>query len=428
MAKIKPFLRDGVYYFRKRVPRRYSSVEARTIINQCLWTDSLDIADRKAPEVWSRMIDGWEAKLRGETSDAEERMEAAMDLARTRGYRYVRADEVARLPIDEVLKRVESIKRPNGTIDKKEADAALGLVAPPEITPNRAFELFYEVAADKLVGKSQDQLRRHRNPRIKATKEFIEVCGDKPLGEITTSDMFDLRNALMERVLRQEIAADTANKSMTYLNAMWREVARAKGIKLQYENDGLMLRSNAKKKTRPPFSDKWITERLLAPGALDGLNTDARMILLGMINTGYRPSEGAGLDESTIVLEAKTPHIIIKPEPWRSLKNVHSERTIPLTGISLEAFREAKQGFPRYRENSATLSATVNKFLEENGLLETPNHVMYSLRHSFEDRMLRAKIDERIRRDMLGHTLNRERYGDGGGIDYIATLLKNFAL
>ncbi|WP_253732746.1 tyrosine-type recombinase/integrase [Thioclava sp. JE_KL1] len=249
-----------------------------------------------------------------------------------------------------------------------------------------------------------------------------------PLGEITTGDLFELRSKLMERVLTKEIAADTANKSMTYLNAMWVEVARAKGIKLQYDKSGTRLRSTTKPNTRPPFSDKWITERLLAPGALDGLNTDARLILLGMINTGYRPSEGAGLDENTIVLEAKTPHIIIRPEPWRALKNFHSERTIPLTGISLEAFCEAKQGFPRYRENSATLSATVNKFLEENGLLETPKHVMYSLRHSFEDRMLRAGIDERIRRDMMGHSLDRERYCDGGGIDFIATLLTQITI
>lgn len=70
MAKTKPFLRDRVYYFRKRVPRRYASVETRSIINQCLWTDSLEIAERKAPEVWGRMIDAWESKLRGDTEDA----------------------------------------------------------------------------------------------------------------------------------------------------------------------------------------------------------------------------------------------------------------------------------------------------------------------------------------------------------------------
>ncbi len=428
MTQLKPFLRDGVYYIRKRVPRRYQAVEDRAILNLCLWTDSLDIANRKAPEVWGRMLDGWEAKLRGDTGDAEERMHAARDLARTRGYRYLRAGDVARLPLDQLLERVAHVRRKSGSIDRQEADATLGLAPAPGITPGRACELFYQIAADKLIGKSADQLRRHRNPRLKATREFIRLCGDKPLGEITAGDMFAFRGWLMERVLRREISADSANKGLIHLNAMWREVARAKGIRLQYDLEGVKLRQSARKATRPPFSPEWICGHLLAPGALDGLNTDARLLLLGMVNTGYRPSEGAGLVPETIVLDANIPHIFIRSEPWRSLKTAHSERKIPLTGVSLEAFREARQGFPRYRENSATLSATVNKFLTGNGLLETPAHSMYSLRHSFEDRMLRAGIDERIRRDMLGHALNRERYGDGGGLEHIARRLEPIAL
>jgi len=42
------------------------------------------------------------------------------------------------------------------------------------------------------------------------------------------------------------------------------------------------------KLTRPPFSEDWIRTRLLATGALDGLNGQARALLLGMINTGLR--------------------------------------------------------------------------------------------------------------------------------------------
>lgn len=38
---------------------------------------------------------------------------------------------------------------------------------------------------------------------------------------------------------------------------------------------------------------------------------------------------------------------------------------------------------------------------------------MYSLRHSFEDRMIAAGVDDRIRRDLFGHRLDRERYGKG---------------
>ena len=136
-----------------------------------------------------------------------------------------------------------------------------------------------------------------------------------------------------------------------------------------------------------------------------------------MINTGYRPSEGAGLTSAQIKLDHAVPHISIEPV-GRQLKSQYSKRKIPLLGVSLEAFKQFPDGFPRYH-NSASLSNTVNKFLRENGLLETPDHSMYSLRHSFEDRLLAAGVDERLRVDIFGHRLNRERYGAGASLEHV---------
>jgi integrase len=69
----------------------------------------------------------------------------------------------------------------------------------------------------------------------------------------------------------------------------------------------------------------------------------------------------------------------------------------------------------------------VNKFLRANGLMESKKHVMYSLRHSFEDRLLRAGVDERVRRDLMGHGLDRERYGQGGGLSFKAEMVQRIA-
>ncbi len=59
--------------------------------------------------------------------------------------------------------------------------------------------------------------------------------------------------------------------------------------------------------------------------------------------------------------------------------------------------------------------------------MESEDHVMYSLRHSFEDRLLRAGVDERVRRDPMGHGLNRERYGLGGGLAFKAEMVQRVA-
>lgn len=429
MAKVSPFLRGQVYYIRKFVPKRYASVDPRGVIHVSLATDSLEVARRKAPEVWAQMIEAWEAKLDGHNADGETRMRAARNLAQRRGYRYLDAPDVARLPLEEVLKRIESAVDRRGRLDMKEADAALGLVPAPSVTIAEAVDEFYKVAGDRVFGKNGDQMRRHRAPRMKATRNWIAVVGDKGLSEVTTDDWFRFRAALLAEVAAGSILAASANKDITYLNAMWRAIARSKQIPLAYSIEGVALKSpNAKKRTRAPFSDAWIKEKLLAPGALDGLNIEARTILLVMVNTGARPSEIAGLLAEEIRLDGKVPHILIQPNSNRTLKNEHSERYIPLTGISLDAFRKMKTGFPRYASNSATLSATVNKFLTENGLLETPSHSLYGLRHSFEDRMLAGGVDERIRRDLMGHGLKREKYGRGGDMEFIHDLMLPLAL
>lgn len=69
----------------------------------------------------------------------------------------------------------------------------------------------------------------------------------------------------------------------------------------------------------------------------------------------------------------------------------------------------------------------VNKYLRENGLLETPKHSLNGLRHSFEDRLLASRVDECIRRDLFGHALNRERYGAGASLSHLRDVIQPVA-
>ena len=133
------------------------------------------------------------------------------------------------------------------------------------------------------------------------------------------------------------------------------------------------------------------------------------------------------LTSDCIKLDSAVPHISIEPI-GRQLKSINARRAIPLAGVSLDALRSLPDGFPRYRGSSASLSATVNKFLRENALTETPEHTLYSLRHSFEDRLLAAGVDERIRRDLLGHALKRERYGAGATLEHMLKVVSKVAL
>ena len=85
------------------------------------------------------------------------------------------------------------------------------------------------------------------------------------------------------------------------------------------------------------------------------LDDEPRWLLALISDTGLRLSEAVGLAISDIKLHTPTPHIIIQPHQWRSLKTKGSERCIPLVGASLWASRKILDNsndsifaFPRY--------------------------------------------------------------------------------
>ncbi|WP_257891646.1 integrase [Gymnodinialimonas phycosphaerae] len=370
------------------------------------------------------MIEAWEARLAGNSADAEVCYEAARDLARVRGFQYLDVGAVAKLPVEDVVERVEAIPALVDQPDPIDGATLLGTTPQPCMTVTKTLDLYWTLAHEKTFGKSEDQLCRWEAPRKKAIKNFVAIIGDKDIANITRDDMLDFRQHWLDRIEAGEVTANSANKDLIHLGDVLKTENTMKRLGLDLPLGELSFKQG-EARTRPPFSEDWIRIRLLVPGALNGLNDQARGIFLGMINTCYRPSEGAALSTDTIRLDCEVPHISIEAD-GRQLKSHFARRVIPLTGVSLEAFKNFPDGFPRYR-NSASLSVVVNKFLRTNGLLETPRHSFYSLRHSFEDRMLASGIDDRIRRDLFGHRLDRERYGKGASLEHVADLVGRIA-
>ena len=82
---------------------------------------------------------------------------------------------------------------------------------------------------------------------------------------------------------------------------------------------------------------------------------------------------------------------------------------MPLVGAALAALKKRPEGFPRYLDNSSTFSATANKFLLENGLRPTEDHTVYSLRHSFKDRLIAAEAQDSLIDSLMGHDTNKPK-------------------
>lgn len=420
-----PLLRGKTYHLKLRVPARFRAYDERKFVWVSLRTDSFREAQRRMIIERDRLIAEWEARRAGRSDHAEKRHQAARDLAEAKGFRFIPMDQVAQLPIEEVLSRIEAIRMHGGKPDMFDAAALLGKTAAPEIKVSRALEIYFEITEDRLLGKSTDQVRRWENPRKKAVANFIAVNGDIAIHQITGDSMQDFKDWWVKRIRAEGLSSTSANKDLVHLGDILKTVNTQKRLKLDLPVRGYALPISVAQQGAA-FSEKWIKDKIIKNPALMKLNQEARGILLGMVNTGYRPSEGAGLSGPQIRLDTTVPHISIEPN-GRQLKTQNSERVIPLAGVSLEAFKENPNGFPRYFDK-AGLSATVNKFMRENEMMETEEHTVYGLRHSFEDRMLDRDVDERIRRDLMGHALNRERYGKGASLEKLLEIVTSVAL
>jgi len=293
---------------------------------------------------------------------------------------------------------------------------------------------YIELTATKHIRKSERQKHLWKLPRTRAVANFEVAVPERKLSginEITRADALKFRKWWATRVNSGETRAETANKDFGHLSQLFHEWCELKGH-TEFNNPFAKMRFDKSVDplvSRPAFSREWVSEKLLAKNAFEGLNFEAADVLLAMVNTGLRPSEILSCPLEDFCLSEEIPFIRVAPN-GRELKQRHTAREIPLLGISLDAIRRivARGGIKRYRHKASHWSSLVNKFLANNGLKETPDHTAYSLRHYVEDMLLSVGVDDRVRADILGHKYQRPVYGSGGGLPMRRDALAKIAL
>lgn len=140
---------------------------------------------------------------------------------------------------------------------------------------------------------------------------------------------------------------------------------------------------------------------------------------------GLRLSEACNLNDTTIVLDHAVPHVRVKPD-GRQMKTDQSERDIPLVGVALMAMRAQPKGFPRYHDKADGLSALMNRVLDARNL--RPNgETMYSLRHTFKDRLRAVGATDEMKDALMGHKRDQPAYGFGYSLESKAGVLGRMA-
>lgn len=362
----------------------------------------------RAARVVAELNRGLEEYWRGLDGTA---YEAARARARSMGFDYAPASEIAARGIDEIVARVEQLLVGKRIEDPAAVAALLGGVAPPQIKLSDLPTEYEALMRGSLTDLSPDQRRKWRNPYDRAAANLITVIGDKTIDRVARGDALDFRDWCQNRIIRDGLSVATANRDIGSLNQMWRVVDDAKRLGLPSPFRELRIRGG-RDGQRPAFAPEYVQDVLLLDGTFAGLNPEGRRVIYLIAETGLRLSEAVNLTRDTIRLNDTVPHVAVRPD-GRRLKTDHSEREVPLVGVALAAMQAQPDGFPRYRDRGAALSAAVNKYMAENGLRPSPDHSLYSLRHTFEDRLTGVEAPEKLIAALMGHKFSRPKYGLG---------------
>lgn len=377
------FVKEGIYYFIRRVPADLRQHYSSGKISYSLRTRSRSVALSRANRAACKLDEYW-YHLR--TQDAE-------------------------LPGKNLLRH--GLSRPS---PRQEDDAG---VTTDALTLSEAVLTYLRL-------KGQGRPETFHRAAHRSCGYVIDVCGDKPLPDYTKADANKFRDALIERGL--------AGSSITRIFGTVRAV-----FNFAVAEEGLSITS--------PFSNvyydrnKGVSGRSSIP--VENIRTvqqkcreiddEMRWLVAIVADTGMRLAEAAGLLREDIYQDEDGQWVArIVPHPWRSLKTESSKRLVPLVGSAkwaaerIQAQQKKKKfAFPRYnttgKTNANSASAGLNKWLRA---YVQKGATMHSFRHSMRDRLRAVECPADIA-DQIGgwHT---DGVGHGYGRGYPTSVLRKW--
>lgn len=418
-----------MWHFVRRVPDEYRELDLRGVVRQStkirIADDPKAIRARKTASRLNGVLEAyWRGLVDGRSTEARTRYLEARRRARTLGFDYAPADDLANRTILDVVERFERLMELRAPDDEAAHVAILGGEAEPRLMLSELLDRFKSITAASRMDMSTDQVRKWENPKKRAIENLIEVIGDKAINRVTRGDALDFRVWWQDRVLSGDVEIGTANKDIGHLNKMFRTIETSDRLGLDKVFGELRIEGETTA-SRVPYSAAFVQSKILETAALDQLNDEARRVVYLVAETGLRLSEAVNLTSETIILDHAVPHVRVRPD-GRRMKTEQSERDIPLVGVALRAMEAQPNGFPRYRDKGAGLSAIVNKVMGNAGL-RPDGQTLYSLRHTFEDRLTAVEAPEKLIAALMGHKYSRPKYGSGPSLSQKLEWLQRIA-
>jgi len=277
-----------------------------------------------------------------------------------------------------------------------------------------------------LLHKGKGRPKTFRVAAERSCNYLIGLCGNKPLSHYTRQDALQFRDWLIVRGL----TGSSITRNFSYLKAVINFALSEYALDIRNPFVGVYHDRSAGVLVRKPIPIEAIRNVQSECHAIDD---DMRWLIALISDTGMRLAEGAGLlKEDLVGLDTDLPCVRVTKHPWRNLKTSSSERHIPLIGEALWAAKrivEADNGsdfaFPRYNRTSPTAansaSAALNKWLKQ---YVPAGCTMHSFRHSMRDRLRAVQCPADMTDQIGGWTT--DGVGQGYGSGYPLSVLREW--
>ena len=318
------FVKDGVYYFIRRVPNDLRHHYTSSKISYSLRTRSVSVAASRAIRAAQKLDEYW-YHLRISDSD---------------------------LPGKHMLRI-----------------AANGSVAPaaplmPSMAATTATVKLSEAVSTYLRLKGKGRPVTFQRAAERSCGYVIDVCGDKDIAAYTKADA----NAFRDDLLKRGLTGSSITRVFGTVRSVINFAASECGVEFRNPFGKVYYDRNAGVEERVPIPVDVIRKLQQDRRRIDD---DLRWLVALVSDTGMRLAEAAGLLKDELRLDDPIPHVVVREHPWRRLKTAGSARKVPLVGASLwaaqrvhEAVTDSTFAFPRYNKtdqtNANSASAALN--------------------------------------------------------------------
>ena len=254
---------------------------------------------------------------------------------------------------------------------------------------------------------------------------LIDCCGMKDLKDYLRSDATKFRDYLFAKGLNGASVARIFGTVRAVINLALSEF----GLSIVNPFSNVYFDQSQGVKKRLPVKSEDIKK---VQAECHKADDEKRWLIALIADTGLRLAEGAGLLRSDFIEEDGILCVNIRPHPWRSLKTASSERVVPLVGSAKWAAERilaqpdgSEFAFPNYndglRTNANSASAALNKWLKQK---IGRGYTIHSFRHSMRDRLRAEECPSDII-DQIGGWLTHG-VGNSYGSGYPVAIIKKW--